>query len=283
MSLALNLDILNARPVVLPPAPQVELWLIGCGGTGSFLVQLLCRVVLMLQEQGRGAKLVLVDPDGVEAKNITRQCFCGAEVGSNKAHTLARRYGAALGLPITAIAEPFSPRMPDCGRQCLTVLCGCVDNAEARRSILAALDLGNSRRDLPMTWWIDGGNSEHHGQVLAGNCTSLDLQDYGLDAESCLYLPAPNVQAPELLVPRPEERLASAPLSCAELAMANAQSLMVNPQVATVMGRFVLDLLTGHLERFATTFDQRTGTMASQYSSPQGIRAMVQRHARGTS
>lgn len=77
-----NLDAVNAKPVVLAPAQTIELWIIGCGGTGSFLVQLLCRVALALTAQGRNATLVLVDPDRVEAKNVTRQCFCEAALGS---------------------------------------------------------------------------------------------------------------------------------------------------------------------------------------------------------
>ena len=72
----LNYDLLEARPVVVRPSQAIELWVIGCGGTGSFLVQLLCRIVQQLMQQDKAVKLVLVDPDTVEPKNLTRQCFC---------------------------------------------------------------------------------------------------------------------------------------------------------------------------------------------------------------
>lgn len=262
---SLNFEAVTAKPVVLAPTRTVELWIIGCGGTGSFLVQLLCRVVLALAAQGRTTKLVLVDPDHVEAKNVIRQCFCEAEVGLNKAQTLALRYSAAFGVPIEALAHPFKPSMLlDSPYETRQVLCGCVDNAAARRSIAEAITTPRYR-SLESAWWIDGGNSQHHGQVLVGNCSSAELEDYSMDT-FCKNLPMPTVQAPDLLTPRPEDQKSSGQ-SCAELALANAQSLMINPQVATIMGRYVVDLLNNCLIKFATHFDQQTGTMVSHYNT----------------
>ena len=265
LNLLPNFDAVNAKPVVLAPTQTIELWIIGCGGTGSFLVQLLCRVALALTAQGRTTKLVLVDPDHVEAKNVTRQCFCEAEVGLNKAQTLALRYSAAFGVPIEALAQPFKPSMLlDSPYETRQVLCGCVDNAAARQTIAEAITPPRYR-SLGSAWWIDGGNSQHHGQVLVGNSSSVKLEDYSMDT-FCENLPMPTVQAPEMLTARPEEQGLSGQ-SCAELALANAQSLMVNPQVATLMGRYVVDLLNNRLTRFATHFDQQTGTMVSHYNT----------------
>jgi PRTRC genetic system ThiF family protein len=273
-----NLDAVNAKPVVLAPAQTIELWIIGCGGTGSFLVQLLCRVALALTAQGRNATLVLVDPDRVEAKNVTRQCFCEAEVGLNKAQTLALRYSAAFGLPIEAIAESFKPSMLwDSRYETLQILCGCVDNAAARHSIAEAIE-APKYHSLESTWWIDGGNSQHHGQVLVGNSKSTDLETYSIDTV-CRTLPMPSVQAPDLLEPRPDEQGPdSSGLSCAEMSLVQAQSLLVNPQVATLMGRYVVDLLNNRLTKFATHFDQQTGTMVSQYITNASLAAALARY-----
>jgi PRTRC genetic system ThiF family protein len=274
---SLNFDAVNAKPVVLAPSQTIELWIIGCGGTGSFLVQLLCRIALALTAQGRNTQLVLVDPDQVEAKNVTRQCFCEAEVGLNKAQTLALRYSAAFGVAIEAIAEPFRPSMLwDSRYETLQILCGCVDNAAARQRIAEAIEAPRYH-SLASPWWIDGGNSQHHGQVLVGNRKSTDPKDYAIDTV-CRALPIPSVQAPDLLVPRPEEQGPSG-LSCAEMAMAEAQSLLVNPQVATLMGRYVVDLLNNNLTQFATHFDQQTGTMVSQYTTNASIAAALSRSA----
>jgi len=275
LNLLPNFDAVNAKPVVLAPTQTIELWIIGCGGTGSFLVQLLCRVALALTAQGRTTKLVLVDPDHVEAKNVTRQCFCEAEVGLNKAQTLALRYSAAFGVPIEALAQPFKPSMLlDSPYETRQILCGCVDNAAARQSIAEAITTPRYR-SLGSAWWIDGGNSQHHGQVLVGNGSSTDLENYQTDNFRFYEnLPMPTVQAPELLTPRPEEQGPSG-LSCAELALANAQSLMVNPQVATLMGRYVVDLLNNRLTKFATHFDQQTGTMVSHYNTTASLAAVL--------
>lgn len=271
-----NLDAVDAKPVVLAPAQTIELWIIGCGGTGSFLAQLLCRVALALTTQGRNTKLVLVDPDRVEAKNVTRQCFCEAEIGLNKAQTLALRYSAAFGLPIDALAEPFrSSMLLESRYETLQILCGCVDNAVARQSIAEAIEAPRYH-SLASPWWIDGGNSQHHGQVLVGNSKSTDLETYSIDTV-CRTLPMPSVQAPDLLEPRPEEQGPSG-LSCAEMAMAQAQSLLVNPQVATLMGRYVVDLLNNRLTKFATHFDQQTGTMVSQYTTQASLAAALARY-----
>lgn len=274
---SLNFEAVNAKPVVLAPARTIKLWIIGCGGTGSFLVQLLCRVALALTAQGRATKLVLVDPDRVETKNVTRQCFCEAEVGLNKAQTLALRYSAAFGVTIEAMSEPFRQSMLlDSPYETLQVLCGCVDNAAARQSIADVIERPKYR-SLASTWWIDGGNSQHYGQVLVGNGSSTDPEAYSIGTV-CQSLPMPSVQAPELLEPRPEEQ-GQSELSCAELALANAQSLMVNPQVATLMGRYVVDLLNNRLTQFATHFDQQTGTMVSHYTTNASITAALSRYA----
>lgn len=47
--------------------------LVGCGGTGGFLAEAICRLLI-----GRRARLFLVDLDRVEPHNVARQAFlCG--------------------------------------------------------------------------------------------------------------------------------------------------------------------------------------------------------------
>jgi tRNA A37 threonylcarbamoyladenosine dehydratase len=49
---------------------EATIVLVGCGGTGGFVAEALCRLLL-----GRRASLFLVDPDRVEAANVSRQAF----------------------------------------------------------------------------------------------------------------------------------------------------------------------------------------------------------------
>jgi hypothetical protein len=52
---------------------EAAIVVVGCGGTGGFLADAACRLLL-----GRSARLYLVDPDRVEPHNVARQTFlCG--------------------------------------------------------------------------------------------------------------------------------------------------------------------------------------------------------------
>jgi PRTRC genetic system ThiF family protein len=269
----LNYEVIQARPVIVPPVEAIEVWVVGCGGSGSFLVQLLCRVLHHLLQRGQRASIVLVDPDQVEANNLTRQCFCDAEVGLNKAEALAARYGAAFGLPIRAISQPFHLEMIARNYGVQTLLMGCVDNGAARASVAKALEFNHEQ--CRRVWWIDGGNGDRFGQVLVGSDLSRMPEDYTFSELGCMKLPAPSVQAPELLLNKPEEYLDHR-LSCAELAMLNVQGLMVNPQTAVLMAEVALELLTGCLKRFAVYFDQTAGVMTSKYITPMAIMRVLQ-------
>jgi ThiF family len=49
-------------------ALSVAIVLVGCGGTGAFVAESICRLFV-----GRQASLYLVDPDRVETTNVARQ------------------------------------------------------------------------------------------------------------------------------------------------------------------------------------------------------------------
>ncbi|MES1024866.1 ThiF family adenylyltransferase [Gloeocapsa sp. BRSZ] len=261
--MSLNYDIVEAVPVTLV-YDRVHFWIVGCGGTGSFLVGLVVRIALDLIHSGKPTKITLVDPDRVEAKNTIRQCFCEAEIGRNKAQTLALRYSLAHSIEIEAVPLAFQPQWITYQSywgdrpNTLTVLIGCVDRASGRRSLHQALDR-NHYRSQKSVWWIDAGNGDRHGQVLVGSSLSVEPNDYRFTKLGCLSLPSPGIQAPELLVDKPEE-LQENRLSCAELARLDRQNLVINAQAATVAAALALDLVNGELTRFAAYFDLRSGT-----------------------
>jgi hypothetical protein len=68
-----------------------NIWVVGCGGTGSRIVQPLLQLIA-----SRGVPLTtnvfLIDGDTVEAKNCTRQLFIREDIGYPKAKVLAERY-----------------------------------------------------------------------------------------------------------------------------------------------------------------------------------------------
>lgn len=67
-------------------------------------------------------------------------------------------------------------------------------------------------------------------------------------------------------ISRPEEHSDNR-LFCAELAMLNAQVLMVNLQMVVMVAEVVLELMSGYLKRFATCFDLTNGVMTLKYTA----------------
>ncbi|BAZ34025.1 UBA/THIF-type NAD/FAD binding fold protein (plasmid) [Cylindrospermum sp. NIES-4074] len=261
----LNLDLANAFPVQTVNYTQIELWLVGCGGTGSWLAPSLVRLGRVLSQQGKQVKLYFVDPDHVESANVLRQCFCDAEIGLNKAKTLVLRYSLAWKMEIMAIAQHFHSEWITPSYNTLIIVTACVDNAKARESITQVLQ-HNSHRFAPHIWYLDCGNSKRSGQVLLGSHLSTNPNDYHFDTLGCFRLPAPTIQQPDLLVPQPEE-LADNNLSCEQLALLNSQSLSINQRVASEAFDYLLQLTAGKLRRFATYFDLESGSGKSLYTT----------------
>lgn len=227
--------------------------------------------------------MLLVDPDIVEAKNIARQNFSQAEVRSEqpfyKASSMAFRLGMTYGLDIDAVTERFDPELledyPYTDYQArierLTLVIGCTDNANARRSIFKVLE-ANRSHEAPRFWVLDCGNVAESGQVLLGSAHTPQAMQHAFKfARHCIALPSPALQAPDLLIPRPEE-LEETPISCAELAMANAQGLMINVALACEAADYVLRMLvTGTLKRYATYMDLPSGRKTSSYITPESV------------
>lgn len=79
---------------------------IGCGGTGSWLLPKLIKTINDAKRKGlltEKFKLILVDADNIEDKNLVRQNFIGPEIGVNKAEVMASRYGPHLDSSIEVI------------------------------------------------------------------------------------------------------------------------------------------------------------------------------------
>ncbi len=263
----IDLSYLKAGRIQPLVTNNIILTLIGCGGTGSWLAPSLARIAYVLREQGKQVQLTFIDPDTIEDKNIPRQNFCAAEIGMNKAVALAARFSAAWGVEIHYLTDPFKAETSTIQgyvENPLEVLIGCVDNAAARKAI--SQNLSRSRENS--TWWLDCGNTEHAGQVLIGNAL-VDGSDgsqpqHWLTDKICVRVPSPAVQCPDLLIARPEEKTKNN-LSCADIQIANAQSLAINVRVAADATDMLLRFLNGTLTRYATYFDLKAGSARSDY------------------
>ena len=273
---------LHARKLLVPMFESVKIVMVGCGGTGSWLAPAIVRIGKLLVEQGKQVWIAFCDHDQVEEKNIYRQNFCAAEIGRNKAETLAFRYGGAWGMSVNAVSTRFeadSNLMDGWARDCLRLFIGCVDNAGGRLAIHQYLENLNNGN---LFWWLDCGNERSNGQVLLGNPEDEPEDLYNLP-EYVNWFPSPAVQHPELVatdnVPQapldPSTRLGEPNnrenLSCAEMALQDAQGLVINQVIASHAADYILRLLvTKDLRKYATYIDMESGSVRSRYMVKDG-------------
>ena len=175
---------------------------VGCGGTGGFVAEGLCR--LLPNEE----TLLLIDHDRVEPHNLRRQNFFEGDVGKFKSQVLAERLSRQYGRKVGYCTSPYTRHLlkgSELGGRFQTyaaqgLVVGCVDNAGARREIMESMRFGS--------WWLDAGNGRHSGQVLLGNALVASEMEKAFNPEDQTVhaLPAPSLQAPDLLMPAPARR-----------------------------------------------------------------------------
>jgi PRTRC genetic system ThiF family protein len=277
----IDLSYVYAARVLVTLGETVNLALVGCGGTGSWLASSVVRVAKLVRERyTKKVTVFFVDPDIVEAKNVYRQNFCDAEVGRPKATALAWRYGMAWGVDVQPVQEAFNALKTNYLDGHTVILLGCVDRASGRRELARFTEHRNR-------WWIDCGNFQAAGQVLVGRGGS-EKKPFELPG-LCSWLPAPDRQHPELLVdevpivnaggdegPRP----GGEGLSCADMAMLDSQGLAINQRVAAEASDYLVRLLLTHdLRKMATYIDLPSGATRSIYITPENVKERCHEHS----
>jgi hypothetical protein len=108
------------------------LYLIGCGGVGSWLAPKLAKL-----SNHRG--IVLIDGDRLEAKNLDRQLFSQDDIGKYKTDALFLRY-PELGRGSGGIRNSYfaAGLAETIGLNSSDILFCCADNHACRRAVLAA-------------------------------------------------------------------------------------------------------------------------------------------------
>lgn len=263
--MAATLSVEKAVPFAIRPG-AMTIALVGCGGNGSHIAQALARIAVHYRAGGGDPlRLVFIDGDTIEEKNVGRQLFTPAEIGRNKAQALAARFNHLFGLKIEAVPEMATvdvlrivgglTRRFGGKNDSVGLLVGAVDNAVARKSLNGALTQLSC-----WSLWLDTGNHDYSGQVSAGSSTDLKRLRSAIKLGICGYLPAPSVTDPELLeaTERKERE------NCAAAIEDNLQGLMVNTQVAAIAAAY-LDRIIIHrqLTRFRTSFSQLALSMRS--------------------
>ena len=243
---------------------------VGCGGTGGFVAEGLCRLF-----QGREANIVLVDHDRVEPHNLLRQNFYPGDVGQFKSKALADRLARAYRRPVGYSVYPFRdedtrpngqryPGLPSYGD---SLIIGCADNAAARRAMAECLP-GDPRR-----WLIDAGNDTNWGQVLVGNVAEpVTLEEPPFTGETCHLAPAPTLQRPDLLTAvstRPPD------VDCAAALDLTDQDPTINQMMASLVLQVVRRMVAGTCPFMALYLDMDLGTVTPTYVTPEAVERTV--------
>lgn len=164
----------DGKQVLALPASWNERFrvtVVGCGGTGSEMVDALMRLHHVLLHFGHphGIELELIDADTVSPANVGRQRFLPSDVGQNKAQVLARRYGLLYDAPITAQPRDCDER--DFPRLAMTtqLLITCVDRAAYRLTLGRWGTRRHNGHGPDGCYWFDLGNGSHTGQCVLGS------------------------------------------------------------------------------------------------------------------
>ena len=240
---------------------QVHVVIAGCGGTGGWLAEDLCRLYQAVPE----VTLVLVDPDRVEEQNLVRQNFLPGDVDQFKAQALAERLAKKYRRPVAYCTGGFAAYQ---GYK--SVVVGCVDNPAARQEISSAFTQ-NASYAWP-GWWIDSGNGANWGQVLVGNVHKEGLgAAFDVATQRCRALPLPSLQRPELLAQEPP---APDP-NCAEAVQAGDQSPTINRMMAALTTEVVRRLLAGTCPWMSLAVDLDLGEVRPTFATPEVVARLM--------
>ena len=233
---------------------ETKIVVVGCGGTGGFLAEGLCRLFI-----GRRAQIILVDHDRVEQHNLLRQNFYQKDVGRQKSEVLAERLAGQFGQRIGYRTEPFTHDWMEGEND---IIIGCVDNADARTEM---------HRNIRMnwrTWLIDAGNGKNWGQILIGNQGEKESLRKSFQDGTCHRLPAPVLQRPDLLTFADDT---PPDLDCAAALDLVDQNPTINQAMANAALQVVQRMVTGTCPWMAIYLDLEQGSMTPHYATPENV------------
>ena len=168
--------------------PVKAIIVIGCGGTGSWLIPKLVKTINDMKRKNLITKdftLALVDGDVIEHKNLIRQNFIEQDIGKNKAAVMADRYSPHLNEGIstvyldkylTKIKENLEGKDKDnfvntdsflsdfTEENTATIIFNLVDNDNARKSLHCSASYLSNRSNIIIA---DVGNEDTFGQLYA--------------------------------------------------------------------------------------------------------------------
>ena len=224
---------------------QIEVLVIGAGGTGSQVTQGLGPLHTALLALGHpgGLRVSVLDPSVVRETNLARQPFYASDLGQYKATVVATRvmaqYAAQNLLVRAAISDNIQSAV---GKFRPDIIFGCVDTRQARATI-AKIKTPHS------ILWMDIGNRNDDGQCIFGTLVR-DNEELDIPHIGKLYPEAIDTKLPEDNQP-----------SCSMAESLERQSLYINRLMATMALDMFSRFLREGLEHHGRIINLREGTM----------------------
>lgn len=143
---------------------KVNIAVVGCGGTGSILVQELARFNHALIMLGRkGIDLTVYDDDVVTIANYGRQLFSPADLGRHKSEVTIERINRFWGFGWQSVCEKYKG-------QSHNIVISCTDTIQSRKDINSFSEINFKKHtyssERNFLAWIDCANETHSGHVF---------------------------------------------------------------------------------------------------------------------
>lgn len=141
---------------------------IGVGGTGASLAYEIAHLASVSE---KNIKMVFIDGDIVEAKNLNRQRFVVNDLNKYKAEVTAKRCRMAYNVDIVDKNEYITSEDDLYGiireyKGYTPIILGCSDSLKLRYLVCEAVKKAHTINDVPSEIiYIDAGNGEDYGQV----------------------------------------------------------------------------------------------------------------------
>ena len=239
--------------------------LVGCGGTGGFTAEGLCRLFA-----GRKMRLLIMDDDIVEPHNLLRQNFLRQDVGRHKAQAtaerLSRQHQREIGYCLHRFGKQQGLPQEDLSLHQNEIIVMCVDNPGSRREMAESLAVNGSD-----AWLVDAGNDRDWGQVLVGN--THNLEEYPTPAfqratRTCRAVPSPYLQRPDLLT---AVSMTAPDIDCAAALDLTDQDPTINQMMAMLILQIVRRMATNTCTFMGLYLDLQQGAMTPRQINPENL------------
>jgi len=233
---------------------QIRIVLVGCGGTGSEMLDELFRIhCLLVSLDGYGLHVTAFDPDHVSPANIGRQRYWPCDIGFPKAETLITRVNSFGGTDWGYVNGEYD--FDTYHAISFDIIITCVDTPIVRANIGKAcseMNEGKSEGSFSKTrkasFWLDCGNDSHTGNVIFGH---FNLGNHPLKV--------PNVFD---LYPILATMMDTDEPSCSTAAALEKQDYGINRSVAREASNLLWQFLRhGKLFHHGSYIDIRSGTV----------------------